>query len=61
MSLFIHCDHCEFKATERFALKVHIKKKHGDITFACFKCSEDFITRMDLKRHLSDVHFMEIV
>ena len=45
------CDSCEYKATEYWNLKSHIKAMHEGIKFDCDSCEKKFSNKSNLIRH----------
>ena len=50
------CDRCDYKATRKEGLLIHIKYKHEDIRFPCSQCNYQANQKKSLHRHTKSVH-----
>ena len=50
------CDQCEYKATQKRNLKIHIESIHDNVTYSCDQCEYKVTRKENLKRHIENIH-----
>lgn len=53
------CDHCDYHAKTKGALKIHKQAIHYGVTYPCNKCLNTYSSSSVLKRHKREVHERE--
>ena len=51
-----YCPHCDYKATLKGNLKIHIESKHNKIKYPCQQCAHKASTKQSLKLHIQSIH-----
>jgi len=54
--VFYPCEECEYKATKKWHLKVHVEATHKGIRYPCGQCSYEAKTKQTLQRHVESIH-----
>jgi len=50
--IMVHCcDYCDYRATRRWHLKVHVESKHENVRYTCKVCNYHATTKGNLRRH----------
>ena len=56
-NLWFECDQCEYKASQKGNLKMHIQFKHEGLAFSCDQCNYTSKLKGAIKRHkLKNIH-----
>ena len=50
------CDQCDFSATRKLDLKVHVERIHEGVRYPCDQCEYVATTRRNLKAHIECKH-----
>ena len=49
---------CDFEATTKSRLRVHVQSKHGGIRFECTQCNSTFTRKFFLSKHVKTIHMI---
>ena len=52
----VQCSQCEFKATSKAHLQIHVKSIHEGQKFPCTQCGSTFTQKENLQTHIKSVH-----